>query len=184
MSAPTAEWNLLCEFASLFAQKCACKGRCGHRPLRRRRSVVRKYDRASAAGWGHPALRKIWDWGQQLSLLRRAGAPKPAAAGSFDFGASRIETRAAARGDSFRHGFAVPPPSKREARGAVQGRMWAFAPTDETKRRAEIRLCRRAGWGHPALRRWTETGTEFAAGSGEPALRKVLNWAQRLSFSP
>ena len=51
-----------------------------------------------AAGWGHPALRKIWDWGQPLSLLRRAGSLEPAAAGSFDFGASRIETRAAARG--------------------------------------------------------------------------------------
>ena len=77
MSAPTAEWNLLCEFTNSFAKKRAGEGRCGHRHLRTRRSVVRKYDCASTAGWGHPALRKILVWAQQLSPLRGRAHPSP-----------------------------------------------------------------------------------------------------------
>ena len=52
--------------------------------------------------YGHRALRKVWDWAQQQSPLRRAGCPQPAGVGTLIL-LQTILIRALRREDSFSH---------------------------------------------------------------------------------
>ena len=51
------------------------RGRCPHRPVQARSILCPEF----AARCGHRALRKVLNWAQRRSLLRRAGCPQPAA---------------------------------------------------------------------------------------------------------
>ena len=54
---------------------CMRRGRCPHRPVQARSILCPEF----AARCGHRALRKVLNWAQRRSLLRRAGCPQPAA---------------------------------------------------------------------------------------------------------